>query len=121
MKTLLHARYKAKWNSHNNGYQAHQDPIRKLERHHQTIIFRLRSGHCCLGAHLKRIGIRDTPECMCGLSDETPEHILQDCPRFSGERQKTWPEAVDVQTKLWGSVADLAQTAGFIATLGLRV
>ncbi len=121
LKTLLHARYKAKWTSYNNGYQACQDPIRVLERKHQTIIFRLRTGHCCLRAHLKRIGISNTSMCECGTSEETPDHILQACPRFSEERRETWPEAASVVTKLWGSAADLYRTVRFIAALGLRL
>ena len=121
LKLLLHARYRARWDSHNNGYHASQDPIRQLERHHQTIIFRLRTGHCCLRSHLKRIGVSDTPTCECGLSDETPDHILQSCPRFSRERREMWPEAAGVKTKLWGSAADLIRTARYVTTLGLRV
>ena len=121
LKTLLHSRYKAKWNSHNNGYQARQDPIRNLERKHQTTIFRLRTGHCCLKGHLKRIGVGDTSTCQCGQAEETPDHILQSCPRYAAERQDVWPEAASVNTKLWGTAADLKRTASFVATAGIKI
>ena len=35
----------------------------------QTTIFRLRTGHCGLSAHLKRIGISDTSLCECRQAD----------------------------------------------------
>ena len=62
-KTLLHSRYNGDWKKDNGGYQAHLDPIWRLERAQQTTIFRLRTGHCGLSAHLKRIGISDTSLC----------------------------------------------------------
>ena len=72
-KTLLHSRYNGDWKKHNGGYQAHLDPIWGL----QTTVFRLRTGHCGLSAHLKRIGISDTSMCECGHADQTPDHVLQ--------------------------------------------
>ena len=59
-KTLLHSRYNGDWKKQNGGYQAHLDPIWRLERAQQTKIFRLRTGHCGLGVHLKRTDISDT-------------------------------------------------------------
>ena len=59
-KTLLHSRYNGDWKKYNGGYQAHLDPIWRLEWAQQTTIFCLRTGHCDLSAHLKRIGISDT-------------------------------------------------------------
>ena len=62
-KTLLHSRYNGDWKKQNGGYEAHLDPIWRLERAQQTTIFHLRTGHCGLSAHLKRIGISNT-SCM---------------------------------------------------------
>ena len=64
-KTLLHSRYNGDWKKDNGGYQAHLDPIWRLERAQQTTIFRLRTGHCGLSARLKRTGISDTSLCEC--------------------------------------------------------
>ena len=52
-----------------------------LERAQQTTIFRLRTGHCGLTSDLKRIGISDTSLCECGQADQTPDHVLQSCPK----------------------------------------
>ena len=90
-KTLLHSQYNGDWKKHNGGYQAHLDPIWRLEWAQQTTIFRLRTGHCGLSAHLKRIGISDTSVCECGQADQTPDHILQSCPKYAERRQLTWP------------------------------
>ena len=68
-KTRLHFRYNGDWKKENGGYQAHLDSIWRLERTQQTIIFRLRTGHCGLSAHLKRTGISDTSLCECGQAD----------------------------------------------------
>ena len=63
--------YNGDWKKDDGGYQAHLDPIWRLERAQQTTIFRLRTGHCGLSAHLKRIGISDTSLCECGQADQT--------------------------------------------------
>ena len=40
-KTLLHFRYNGDWKKGNGGYQAHLDPIWRLERAQQTVIYTL--------------------------------------------------------------------------------
>ena len=120
-KTLLHSRYNGDWKKDNGGYQAHLDPIWRLERAQQTTIFRLRTGHCGLSAHLKRIGISDTSLCECGQADQTPDHVLQSCPEYAERRQLTWPHGADLATKLWGSAEDVYRTAGFVASAGLQI
>ena len=56
------------------------DPINRLAKHEQTTIFRLRTGHCGLRAHLKRTGIMDSALCDCKEAEQTIHHILQDFP-----------------------------------------
>ena len=120
-KTLFHSRYNGDWKKHNGGYQAHLDPIWRMEWAQQTTIFRLCTGHCGLSAHLKRIGISDTSLCECGQADQTPDHVLQSCPKYAERRQLTWPQGADLTTKLWGSAEDLYRTAGFVASTGLKI
>ena len=88
-KTFLHSRYTGDWKKENGGYQAHLDPIWRLEQAQQTTIFHLRTGHCGLSAHLKRIGISDTSLCECVQGDQTPDHVLQSCPIYTERRQLT--------------------------------
>ena len=99
------------WKKDNGGYQAHHDLLRRLKRAQQTAISRLRTGHCGLGAHLKRIGI----------SDSIPDHVLWSCQKYADRRQLTWPYGADLVTKLWGSAEDLYRTAGFVKSTGLKI
>jgi hypothetical protein len=46
-------------------------------------IYRLRTRHCRLRQHLRKMGLHPTALCECGLSEQTPEHILQTCPNMS--------------------------------------
>ena len=64
-KTLLHSWYNRDWKKENGGCQADIDPLWRLEWAQQTTIFCLRTGHCGLSAHLKRIGTSDTSLCVC--------------------------------------------------------
>ena len=78
-------------------------------------------GTVVLSAHLKRIGISDTSLCECGQADQTPDHVLQSCPKYAKRRQLTWRQGADLATKLWGSAEDLYRTAGFVASTGLKI
>ena len=120
-KTLLHSRFNGDWKKENGGYQTHLDPIWRLERAQQTTIFRLRTGHCGLSAHLKRTGISDTSLCECGQADQTPDQVLQSCPKYAERRQLTWPHGADLATKLWDSAEDLYRTDGFVPSTGLKI
>ena len=96
MQLTVHSRY-GDWKKDNGGYQAHLDPIWRLERAQQTTIFRLRTGHCGLRAHLKIIGISDTSFCKCGQADQTTDHVLQSCPKYAERRQLIWPKGADLE------------------------
>ena len=98
------------------------DPIWRPEQAQQTTIFRLRIEHCGLNAHLKkRISISDTSLCEFGQADQTPDHVLQSCPKYAERRQLTWPQGADLVTKLWGSAKGLYRTAGFVASTRLKI
>ena len=104
-----------------NGYDPKKDQINTLDMRTQTTIFRLRTGHCGLRKHLKRLGLTDSAHCECGSEEQTPEHILQTCPHLETVRQQFWPEDTEVGTKLWGQAAKLQRTADFLAASGLRI
>ena len=74
-----------------------------------------------LSAHLKRTGISDTSLCECGQADQTPDHVLQSCPKYAERRLLTWPQGADLTTKLWGSAEDLYRTAAFVASTVLKI
>ena len=93
VKTLLKQKQKSAWRLRNNGYDPQKDQINTLDRRTQTTIFRLRTGHCGLRKHLKRLGLADSAHCECGSEEQTPEHILQTCPHLE---TVFWPEDTEV-------------------------
>jgi hypothetical protein len=54
----------------------------KLNRRAVTSICLLRSGHTALAHSLARFNI-----VPCGASEETPDHVFWQCPRFARERK----------------------------------
>ena len=96
-----------------------KDQINTLDRRVQTTIFRLRTGHCGLRKHLKRLGLADSAQCECGSKEQTPEHILQTCPHLETVRQQFWAQDTEVGTKLLGQAAELQRTADFLAATGM--
>ena len=120
-KTLIHNKKKAIFHCKTEGYNPNQDALHQLARHQQTIIFRLRTGHCRLNSHLKRIGVKTSAQCPCGEADQTPEHYLQSCSLHQQARQQIWPTCVSLKTKLWGSAEDLLLTSRYAALTGERI
>ena len=74
-KILLRCRQKCQWKRATGDHNPSTDPANRLARHEQTTIFRLRTGHCCLRAHLKRIGIMDSALSDCKEAEQTVHHI----------------------------------------------
>ena len=120
-KTLLKNSFRSEWKNRNGNYDPSHDCIKQLNRHGQTIIFRLRTGHCGLRKHMKKMSLVETAECQCGSEEQTPYHILQSCPNLEEMRQKLWTADVSLQTKLWGDIANLQKTVQFITASGLKI
>ena len=62
VKTLIHNKKKAYFHCKTEGYNQNQDALHQLPRRQLTIIFRLRTGHCRLNSHLKRIGVKTSAQ-----------------------------------------------------------
>ena len=74
-KTIIKNKYRAEW-KRKWGDENTTEAFDQLSRHHQTIIFRLRTGHCRLLSHMYKLGLSHTPECPCGTELQNPEHVL---------------------------------------------
>jgi len=84
------------------------DDYHLLDRWEQVIIFRLRTGHTKLNAHMfAKFKLSQSPLCPCGLEHQTAEHVLLRCTRVEQQRKKVWPETTSTQTKLYGIGEDL--------------
>ena len=118
-KTLVKRHYQTFWTAQHSPPSDDQMP--NLQRHQQTTIFRLRTGHCRLRAHMHRLGLSHTPDCPCETGPQTPEHILQTCPLYQEARIKHWPHGATLQEKLWGNKDSLLLTTSFIQSTNFDV
>ena len=85
-----------------------KDEINSLKRDEQVTIFRLRSRHIPLNAHLKRIGVKPNSECpLCGCPEETVEHHFFECPALDDLRNELLPPDPDTENTLYGPATQL--------------
>ena len=108
-KTFLHSRFDGAWRERWIPWPYLETGAGPADHYFQ----------CGLSAHLKRIGISDTS--LCRQTDQTPDHVLQSCPKYAERRQLTWLHGADLTTELWGSAEDLCRMAGFVASTGLKI
>ena len=91
-----------------------KDPINKLQREEQSIIFRLRTGHVQLNNHLNRIKKDHPATCqLCLHPNETVEHHLFHCPKLQDLRERLLPQNPDIANTLYGSYEQLRSTSHF--------
>ena len=97
------------------------DEINALKRQEQVNIFRLRSKHVPLNAHLKRIGVLTSSECpLCQVPEETVEHHLFLCPALDDLRTELLPPKPDISNTLFGTSLQLKNTNNFYVMAGQR-
>ena len=108
--TLIRNKRLADFKHRHWGYSPQQDTLRLLSRHEQKMIFRLRTGHCRLYSHMKKIGIEMSAICPWRLEAQTTAHVLQSCPLHKREREITWPTESSLVNKLHGTAIDLRLT-----------
>ena len=118
-KTLVKRIYKQQFDQTHPRSSEEQMP--QMQRQQETMIFRLRTGHCRLRAHMYRLGLSHSPDCPCETAPQTPEHILQECPLHQNARNQQWPSGATMAEKLWGTKEDLSKTTDFIASLKLEI
>ena len=90
------------------------DPINKLSRKDQSLIFQLRTGHVPLNYHLNRIGVKPTAACpLCDYTPETVDHLLFFCRRVTDLRGRFLPKTPNTQNCLYTSTDNLKKTCTF--------
>jgi hypothetical protein len=63
----------------------------------------------------------ESARCACQEADQTPEHVLLDCPLWRTQRNLSWPEGATLAKQLRGSADELKRTVEFIEDVGLNV
>ena len=121
-KTLMRNKRLADFKHRNGGYNPQQYTLRLLSRHEQTMIFRLRTGHCRLRSHMKKDWHRRVSYLimLTGSTNYSP------CPAVmpSPQRRKgnhPWPAESSLGNKLHGTATNLSLTVRFIALTGLQI
>ena len=122
IKSNLHEEWMNSWASQTKGRHMYshmtkpnrRDPINKLQREDQSIIFRLRTRHIPLNNHLKRINIKTSAACpLCDHPDETVEHHLFDCIKLRELRERFLPANPNIHKCLYGSSEQMRKTCSF--------
>ena len=88
------------------------DHLNLLERKQQAVIFRLRSQHAPLNAHLHRIQPKvNQPSCpLCQHPSETVQHNLFHCPSLEDLRTRLLPANPNMENTLYSNCYQLKQT-----------
>ena len=121
VKTHVKRCSKNRWMARHKDY-CKSDPYYKLSREDQVIIFRLRTGHNRMNAHLRRIHLVPTDLCQrCGNAPMTTDHILQECDALIQQRKAFWPQETPVTTKLFGTLLDLQRTTQFLKDANITI
>ena len=110
-----------KWRQqHPNHNQS--DSLHKLNRTEQVILFRLRTGHNRLNAHMyNKFKVGESEMCPCNADIMTAEHLLQHCRLHDAMRRDMWPEPMLLRDKLYGNLEELRRTAAFVRTTGISI
>ena len=88
----------------------------------QVILFRLRTGHNRLNAHMyNKFKVGESEMCPCNADIMTAEHLLQHCRLHDAMRRDTWPEPTLLRDKLYGNLEELRRTAAFVRATGISI
>ena len=88
------------WHKENPTYTHIKDGIPQLSRKSQRTIFRLRTGHGSLRAHLFKHDKASSAMYTLGFAKQTVAHILKDCSVLETSRGHAWPTPSILDDKL---------------------
>ena len=98
-----------------------KDPINTLGRREQVIIYRLRTQHVQLNAHLNRIKTDHLSRCpLCHNPNETVCHFLFECQNLKDLRQLYLPPEPDLGNTLYSSREQLESTTTYFILANRR-
>ena len=97
------------------------DPLNSLKRREQVTIFRLRTTHAPLNAHLNKILKDHQPNCtLCDHDKEDVQHFLLECPALMDLREKYLPKSPTIQNTAHNSKEQLKKTAKYFEMANSR-
>ena len=120
-KTVIKPLSKTKWRQQHPNY-SQSDSLHIRNRPEQVILFRLRTGHNRLNAHMyNKFKVGESEMCPCNTDIMTAEHLLQHCRLHDALRRDMWPELTLLRDKLYGNLEELRRTAAFLRTTGISI
>ena len=97
------------------------DSLHKLNRSEQVILFRLRTSHNRLNAHMyNKFKVGESEMCPCNADIMTAEHPLQHCQLHDALTWDVWPEPTLLWDKLYDNLEEL-RTATFVRATGFSI
>ena len=69
---------------------------------------------CTKPTHLHRIGIKQSPACSCGFTNESKSHYFLCCSNYAAQRQTLLTSAACIVPNLWSRLSDKQKTELFI-------
>ena len=109
-----------KWKQQHPNYNQ-SDSYHKLNWPEQVILFRLRTGHNRLNAHMYKFRVGESEMCACNADIMTAEHLLQNCCLHDTLRWDMWSEPKLLRDKLYGNPEELRRTATFMRATGISI
>ena len=110
-------RWKQQHPNFNQSYSFH-----RLNRPEQVVLFRMRTGHNRLNAHMySKFKVGESEMCLCNADIMTAEHLLQHCQLHDALRPDMWPEPKPLRSKLYGNLEELKRTAAFLRATGISI
>ena len=112
---------KKKWKQQHPNYNQ-SDSLHKLNRTEQVVLFRLRTGHNRLNAHMyNKFKVGESEMYPCNTDIMTAEHLLQHCWLHDAMRRDTWLAPRLLRDKLYGNLGELRRTAAFMRATGISI
>ena len=110
-----------KWKQQHPNYNQ-SDSLHRLNRPERVILFKLRTGHNRLNAHMyNRFKVGQSEMYPCNADILTTEHLQQHCRLHDALRRDMWPEPTLLRDKFYGNLEELRRTAAFLRATGISI
>ena len=98
------------------------DSLHKLNRPEQVIMFRLRTGHNRLNAHMySKFKVGNSEMCPCNAHITTAGKLLQHWQLCDALGRDMWPEPKPLRDKLYDNLEELRRPVAFVRATSISV
>ena len=98
------------------------DSLHRLNIPEQITLFRVRTGHNRLNAHMySKFKVGESDMCPCNVDIMSAEYLLQHCQLHDALKRDMSPEPKPLRDKVYGSLEEIKRTAAFVRATGISV